>query len=174
MTWTEDELALMADLAASAVAELQLLGASRLVARNHDRWRRLETVSSALAETHSPAEVLDTVIGAVDRTDTGVIWRLSGDAVARPARLAIDAPVAPERVARVGKPVFLGSRQDVRDAFGHDLPAVGSAALLPVRAGERRLGVLGACFEDEQEFTEDDRDYLQALAGIAGLALARD
>jgi GAF domain-containing protein len=168
--WTEDELALMSDLAASAVAELQLLGASRLVKRTHDRWRRLERVSSALAGTHTPAEVLDTVVGALERTDAGVIWRVSGDAVARPARLAEDAALTPERVA---EPVFLSSRDDVRAAFGHDVPEVASAALLPVRAGDDRLGVLGACFPDEHEFSEDERDYLQALAGIAGLALAR-
>jgi GAF domain-containing protein len=169
--WTEDELALMTDLAASAVAELQLLGASRLAKRTHDRWQRLESVSTALAETHSPAEVLDTVIGALERTDTGVIWRVSGDAVARPEWLAQDATLAPEGVA---EPVFLSSRADVRAAFGHDVPEIGSAALLPVRAGDQPLGVLGACFPDEHDFSEDERDYLQALAGIAGLALARD
>ena len=168
--WTEDELSLMTDLAASAVAELQLLGASRLVRRTRDRWQRLESVSSALAETHTPAEVLDTVIGALERTGAGVIWRASGDAVARPERLAQDVSLAPERVA---EPTFLSSRRDVREAFGRDVPAVGSAALLPVRAGDERLGVFGACFRDEHEFSEDERDYLQALAGIAGLALAR-
>jgi GAF domain-containing protein len=171
--WTEDELALMTDLAASAVAELQLLGASRLVKRSHDRWQRLGTVSAALAETHSPAEVLDTVIGALERTDAGVIWRSSGDAVARPARLADDAPLDPERVARQAEPLFLSSRQDVREAFGRDVPEIGSAALLPVRAGNERLGVLGACFPYEHDFSEDERDYLEALAGITGLALAR-
>jgi GAF domain-containing protein len=168
--WTEDELELMTDLAASAVAELQLLGASRLVRRAHDRWRRLEGVSTALAETHTPADVLDTVIAALERTDTAVIWPVSGDAVARPEWLAKDATLAAERVE---EPVFLSSRRDVREAFGHDVPEIASAALLPVRAGAQRLGVLGACFPDEHDFSEDERDYLQALAGIAGLALAK-
>jgi GAF domain-containing protein len=44
---------------------------------------------------------------------------------------------------------------------------------MPVTAGGEQLGVLGTCFADERAFTEDDREYLAALAGISGLALAR-
>ncbi len=40
-------------------------------------------------------------------------------------------------------------------------------------AGGHRIGVLGACFHDEQRFTVEDHEYLAALAGISGLALAR-
>jgi GAF domain-containing protein len=39
-------------------------------------------------------------------------------------------------------------------------------------AGDRRIGVLGACYADERLFSEEDREYLAALAGISGLALA--
>jgi GAF domain-containing protein len=186
--WTGDELALMADLAASAVAELQLLGASRVAAREHRRLQALETASCALASATTADEVLVTVMDAVEHTDAGALWRradgAAGEALtpaavagaqAEPlARVPMDATLGPARVVRAGEPAFLGSRLQVRDAFGlDDLPAAGSVALLPVSAGGRAIGVLGTCFADEQAFSEDDREYLAALAGISGLALAR-
>jgi GAF domain-containing protein len=187
--WSADELALMADLAESAVAELQLLSASRLVARNHARLQKLESVSGELAEATSAGDVLGTVIGAIERSDDGALWTLDearseltaaavtgagADVAERAGRVPLDAPLTPALVARAGEPAFLGSRAAIRDAFAlDDAPEVGAVALLPVRAGEHRLGVLGACFADERTFSQEDREYLAALAGISGLALAR-
>jgi GAF domain-containing protein len=154
--WTDDELSLMTDLAASAVAELQLLGASRVAAREHARLHALESVSCTIAGATTAGEVLDAVAGA------------GAEALAR------SGSPAPARVARAGEPTFLASRREVRDAFElDDVPDVGSVALLPVTAGGHALGVLGTCFPDERTFAEDDREYLAALAGISGLALAR-
>ena len=181
--WTDDELSLMTDLAASAVAELQLLGASRVAAREHARLHALESVSCTIAGATTAGEVLDAVIGAVERTHAGALWRAapSGDQVETVAvagagaeALARSGSPAPARVARAGEPTFLASRREVRDAFElDDVPDVGSVALLPVTAGGHALGVLGTCFPDERTFAEDDREYLAALAGISGLALAR-
>ncbi len=187
--WTADELALMADLAAGAIAELQLLTASRLVARNHTRLQALESVSCALAGAHTPDDVLGEVLRAVERTDAGALWRLEDDAsvlrtaatagtgsaaVARADRISVDAPLAHARVARDGEAAFLPSQDEVREGFAlQDAPDVGAVALLPVTAGGHRIGVLGACFHDEQRFTVEDHEYLAALAGISGLALAR-
>jgi GAF domain-containing protein len=185
--WTEDELALMRDLADGALHELQLLAASRLLARSHDRFQALEHVSTALADAHTPDEVLDEVMRAVERTDAGALWRLDDPstlrtvaahgerarAVARPDCVPMDASLPPAEVARTGQPRFLSSRAAVGDAFElGTLPDVGAVALLPVSAGDHRIGVLGACFRDERAFSEDDREYLAALAGISGLALA--
>src|SRR5262249_33239040 len=76
--WTQDELDLMADLAASAVDELHLLTASRLLERDHERLHTLESVTCALTAARSEDEVLQTVIGAVERTDAGALWRRDG------------------------------------------------------------------------------------------------
>jgi GAF domain-containing protein len=187
--WTPDELALMADLAAGALAELQLLTASRLVARNHTRLQALESVSCALADARTPDDVLDVVLRAVERSDSGALWRLEDDesalrtaatagtgsaAVAPADRVSIDAPLAHAQVARQGEAAYLPSHEEVREGFAlQDAPDVGAVALLPVTAGEHRIGVLGACFHDEQRFTVEDHEYLAALAGISGLALAR-
>ena len=187
--WTADELALMADLAAGAIAELQLLTASRLVARNHTRLQALESVSCALADAHTPDDVLGEVLRVVERTNAGALWRLEDDAsvlrtaatagtgsaaVARADRISVDAPLAHAQVARDGEAAFLPSHDEVREGFAlQDAPDVGAVALLPVTAGGHRIGVLGACFHDEQRFTVEDHEYLAALAGISGLALAR-
>jgi GAF domain-containing protein len=187
--WTDDELELMTDLAAGALAELQLLTASRLMARNHTRLQALESVSCALADATSPDDVLAEVLRGVERTNAGALWRLEdddsalrtaatagagSDVLAGDGPVSLDAPLAHAQVARDGEATFLPSHRDVREGFALDAdPDVGAVALLPVTAGGHRIGVLGACFHDEQRFTVEDHEYLAALAGISGLALAR-
>jgi GAF domain-containing protein len=187
--WGDEELALLVDLAAGALHELQLLAASRLVEREHARLEALETLSATLAGAATPHEVLDTVMRAVERTDAGAIWRVDRDdesltaaatagrgaaTVAGSDRMPMDAALAPARVARTGEAAFLTSRREIGDGFGlGDVPDVASVALLPLSAAGRRLGVLGACFASEQAFPEEDREYLAALAGISGMALAQ-
>ncbi len=179
----------MTDLAASALAELQLLTASRLVARNHTRLQALESVSCALAGATTADAVLSEVMRAVERTNAGAIWRLEEDESALHTAATTgsesDALVGREpdlarraARARAGRP---GRRGDVpavppgraRGLRARARPDVGAVALLPVTAGGHRIGVLGACFHDEQRFTVEDHEYLAALAGISGLALAR-
>ena len=48
-TWSKDDLAFLTDLAAEVIAELQLLTATRLAARDRARLRELSALSSALA-----------------------------------------------------------------------------------------------------------------------------
>ena len=91
--------------------------------------------------------------------------------VDREARVPLDAEVPVARVARSGKGDYLATRADVRDGFAPvraTAPDAGSVALLPLTDG-----VLGVCFTDEQALSPEDREYLTALAGISGLALAR-
>jgi GAF domain-containing protein len=189
--WTDEEIALLTDLAAEAVDELQLLAASRVAAREHARLHAIEELSMRLATTATPDDVLSAVMAAVERTDSGAIWQIAEDESGRSLGTAacagaratsvtsstpvpLDAPLAHAEVARAAEPRFLTSRSAVRDGFGLDAaPDVGSVALLPVRAGGRCLGVLAACFRDERTFSDEDREYLEALAGMSGLALRR-
>ena len=92
--WTDDELELMTDLAASALAELQLLTASRLVARDHTRLQALESVSCGAwpaprARTPSWARSCGRASGR-----TPAPWRLEDDESA----LRTAAPPAPGRM----------------------------------------------------------------------------
>ncbi len=165
--WSEDDIALMADLAAGVIAELQLLTATRMIARDHVRLRSLAELSSALAPAESVADVLDEVSRSVDRLDTQGVWlSLVEDSE------EILRTTAAAQVVRTGEPEFLTSHAEVRDGFAEHLPSAGSVAVVPLTAGEERLGVLGVCFADERPLADTDREYLTAVGGVSGLALA--
>lgn len=192
-TWSQGDLALLTDLAAGVIAELQLLTATRLVARHHTRLRALTALSSALAPAQSVRDVLDEVSRTVARFDAHAVWLSmvdeSGQAlrtaaaggtesgeVARQPDVPLAAQLPPAQVVRTGEPDFLTTRADVRDRFAELLeamPDIGSVAVLPLTAGEERLGVLGVCFTEERALSIADREYLAALGGISALTLAR-
>ena len=191
--WSDDDLTLLADLAAGVIAELQLLTATRLLARQQARLRTLTGLSSALVPARDASDVSDQVIRALDRFDANAVWLLmldesgetlhtvattgaDADALARHADVPADAAVPPAEVIRTGQPDFLTTRADVRDRFETLLevvPDAGSVAVLPLTAGDHHLGAMGVCFADERPFSLDDREYLAALGGVSGLALAR-
>ena len=187
-TWSEDDLAIMADLAAGVIAELQLLTATRMIARDQVRLRSLAELSTALAPAESVGDVLDEVSRTVDRLDMQSVWLSlvdDSDEVLRTAAAAgagaedappPDVPLAgsdlPAHVLRTGEPGFLTTHAEVHDRFAA-LPAAGSVAVVPLSAGTERLGVLGVSFADERPLSETDREYLTAVGGVSGLALAR-
>ncbi|HWM12601.1 MAG TPA: GAF domain-containing protein [Solirubrobacteraceae bacterium] len=191
--WSQDDLELLTDLAASVIAQLQLLTATTMGARRQARLRKLAAVSSALAPAAAAEDVLDEVIGAVDRRDAGAGWLLVLDeprgqlhtvgargtdpeGVARHADVPLDAPGLPAQVVGTGEPEFLSTREELRaraDVVLDVMPGAGSAALLPLTAGDRHVGVLGVGFTGQRPFSSDDREYLAALAGISVLALER-
>jgi GAF domain-containing protein len=154
--WSEHEVAVLADLAPSVIAELQLLVATRLAERQHAQLESLASLSAALVAAASVGDVADAVLGAVNRRDATAVRLL-------PA-VDFDAPA------------FLTTRSDVRDCFAsvnEALPDAGSVAVLPLTAGEQRLGVLCVCFAAGRQFSDDDREYLAALAKVVELALSR-
>jgi GAF domain-containing protein len=154
--WTSEELALLSDLAASALAELQLLAATRLAARDHARVDALTALSARLARSAGADDVVAAVLAAVDRADAAVLWRADGEGALRPAAergaLSVDDAL-PARVARTGEAVV------------HDAPGA-CIALLPLPGG-----VLGVRVPGDQGLSDEDRSYLAALAGTVGLAL---
>jgi GAF domain-containing protein len=191
--WSAADLAILSDLAASAVAELQLLAASRRATRQQGRVRTLGALSSALAPAGSAREVVDQLMPVVEGIDASAVWLLELDEPGQGLRSTATAGADPEVVARhervpleaqpplaqvvgSGEPDFLPTRADVRDRFAPMLeaaPDVGSVALLPLTAGEQCLGVLGVGFPDERPLSDEERGFLSALAGISSLALAR-
>ena len=187
--WSEEDLAIMADLAAGVIAELQLLTATRMIARDQARLRSLADLSSALAPAESVRDVLDEVTRTVDRLDMQAVWlslvddsdemlrtAAAAGAVAEdaagPPDVALAASDLPAHVVRTGEPGFLTTHAEVRDRFAA-MPAAGSVAVVPLSAGAERLGVLGVSFADERPLSEADREYLTAVGGVSGLALAR-
>jgi GAF domain-containing protein len=178
--WSEDDLDLMTDLAASAMAELQLLAATRRAVREHDRLRTLTELSSALVPASCAGDVLDEVAPAIRRIRPSSVWLLvrdeSGEALEPAAAAGTDVIANELRVpldtVAGGEPDFLPTRAAVRERLG-PVPGAESMALLPLGAGDDCLGLLGVSFADERKLSPDDRDYLAAIAGLSGLALTR-
>ncbi len=194
--WSEQDVALLADLAASAIAELRLLAATRLTAWHRARLSELAQVCSALAvgttaDDGAPTATTDAVVArvhlAVGRPDALGAWLLAGEdgtlrsvaangAAQHVAAFDARTASAPAEALRTGRPAFLETRAEIRAGCApllHALAEAGSIALLPVTAGERALGVLGVAFARERPFTAEERAYLPALAGVGALALAR-
>ena len=77
--------------------------------------------------------------------------------------------------ATTGQPVWLVSQADAVGRFpriGGLVPGSERAyAALPLRASGQPLGVMGISFAGRHEFTEADRDFLLALAGICAIYL---
>lgn len=191
--WSQEDLELLADLAAGVVAELQLLTATRLQARDQTRLRALTALSSALVPARTAREVTDEVMRAVDRFDPNAVWLLmldessqtlhsaaatgaGSEAAERHGDVPLAAPQAPAEVVRTGEPDFVTTRADLRarfDALLDVMPDAGAVAVLPLTAGEPQIGALTLSFAEERPFSADDRVYLAAVGGISGLALAR-
>jgi GAF domain-containing protein len=186
-TWSEDDLAIMADLAAGVIAELQLLTATRMIARDQVRLRSLAELSTALAPAESVGDVLEEVSRTVDRLGMQSVWLSlvdDSDEVLRtaaatgagaegpPPDMPLGGSDLPAHVLRTGEPGFLTTHAEVQERFAA-LPVAGSVAIVPLSAGTERVGVLGVSFADERPLSPTDREYLTAVGGVSGLALAR-
>jgi GAF domain-containing protein len=79
--------------------------------------------------------------------------------------------------ATTGQPVWLVSQADAVDRFPRIVELVPGSerayAALPLRASGQSLGVMGISFAGRHEFTEADRDFLLALAGLCAIHLQR-
>ena len=169
--WSQGDLALLADLAAGVIAELQLLTATRLLARDCTQLRSLATLSSALATAESADDVLEEVRRTTDHLGAQSVWLSLADASGDVA-----ADVAPAQVLETGRSDFLATRADVQDRFAallETMPGASSAAVVPLNPGDERIGVLGFAFADERPLSDAEREYLTAVGGVSALALAR-
>ena len=178
--WGEDDLGMLADLAADATTELQLLAATRLVARQRACLRTLTRLSHGLATVETAEDVLRDLLPALDRFDADAVRVLVTDESAQALRTAAatddvgaphaDVPLAatsaPADVVRTGRPEFLLTRAELRDRAGvllADRPQLGAVVLLPLTAGETQIGALVLCFDDERSFPTQYREYLTAV-----------
>jgi GAF domain-containing protein len=184
--WTTADLQLLADLAASAIAELQLLTATRVLARQQLRLASLTDLSQTLAAARTPEELVEQV-ARLDRLGAAGVWLLAGDddgqvlrmagsdGLASPDAVALAAASAPAAAESAGRPGFLHTQDAVREHFGALLDArsqTAAAAVLPLMVGGRPAGALALAFDEEHDFVDDERRYLEAVAGVSALALA--
>ena len=103
--WSKDDLAILTDLAAEVIAELQLLTATRLAARDRARLRALSALSSALAPAQDAGDVVDAVSRTVQGFTASAVWVSMVDEAGKTLRLAAasGAESAGRRAAAAGR-----------------------------------------------------------------------
>lgn len=126
--WSQEDLGVLADLAAGVIAELQLLTATRRLARDQARLRALTELSAALVDARTASDVTAAVTRAIDRPPPSSVTVLASGEEVEPGAVAV--PLA-------------------------------DGAQLAVR------------FAEDQTLADDERAYLETVAGVAGVALAR-
>jgi GAF domain-containing protein len=185
----KDEVRVVARLAADALRRAQLLEAER---SSRERAERLQRTMTALVASASLAEVTAAVVGPglpfgasaawlvlLDEQHPGSLTTL--EAVGRPGQvraewesLARPLPSPSREAAATSAPVYLPSREDLAARFpdARDLlvrPGHQAWIALPLRTGERTLGVLTLAFPRPHPL-DDGRDQL--ILGALGSAVA--
>ena len=90
----------------------------------------------------------------------------------------LDAPVSLAESVRLGQPVFLRNQQERLSRFPALMglsarrPTIASACI-PLEVDGRVIGAMGLSFDDENEFPEEDRRFMAALARQAAQAIQR-
>ena len=155
-----------------AVAELgrRALGA-------HDLQRLMDEATASLAEVLGVeyAMVLELLPGGAELLlRSGVGW---GDGLVGRAKVDAGSDSLAGYVLLSDEPVVVGDSR-LKGRFA-GLPllrehgAVGGLSAV-IRGGKRPFGVLGAHTEQRRRFTEDDVNFLLAMANVLGAAIERD
>jgi PAS domain S-box-containing protein len=180
---------------AGAIVEVSVIARDITRLRRMERHRqRLQTVSAALSQARSAAEVLDVVLrdgyAAVDADAVVVVQPDGGDrlevvgvrgygadAARRLHDLRRDDPLPVTDALRTGRPVWLTGAREVLDRypqvepFGVDTST--SLAALPLVVEGRTVAALGLRFSRSDPIDEDERRLMVALAQQCAQALER-
>lgn len=193
--WNDEEIATLADLAASVVAELELRAAVRESALRADRLERLQSLTSALSGALSVDAVADAVLqgslaalGAVAGTvalltdddenlEIVCIQGYAEEYVEPYRRFSIDLPVPLADAVRQEEPIFLES-SDMWDQYYpgvaiHLATGGEAAAALPLVTGNGVLGGVSLTFAERREFLSEEREYMLTIARQGAQALER-
>ena len=160
----------------------------------HDRARRLQRVTEALAGAITPQQVLDAILTEGLRAAearAGAIGVLSEDGQTiellalhgyRPGvleqwkRFPVEQDVPMSRVVRTGEPLFIGSREERDELFPRLAARSGEGhalAVLPLAVENRLIGAMALSFADDMEFGLERREMKVTLARQAAQALER-
>ena len=190
------EIALAEDLARRAGAALDNARLYEEAERARERTQRLQEVTARLAAVlprEDVARLFVTQLRAALGARTAWLSLLSDDghelvaaadegfepgAIARFARVPVDAPMPAQDVLRTSGALWYPSRAALWEAYptlrepmrGMEQEAV---ALLPVTAGSTMLGVMTIGFAEPRDITPDELAFATALAQQCGQALER-
>lgn len=158
------------------------------------RARRLQRLTTLLSAALTPAQVCEvTAEHLAAALDAAAVWLALFDTAGTDVELthAIGVPAALRRdyarvsardrsavatAATTGEAIWFTSAQEALAAhpeLEHVCPAVSSAALLPLTAGEQAVGGMGVCLERAGAFAAEERGEVLAIAGLCAQALAR-
>ena len=159
-----------------------------------DRLARLQVIASALISAPTGAAIGDTLTGtvlAVLGARSGNLARLEGQALrvvaCHPHELRelgnfavmnVEDATPTTDALRSGTPSWLSTGAEFDARYPHLAGARSrfddqAWAAIPLRVGERMLGVLGLTFGAPQEFDAGERDFFTAVASQCALALER-
>jgi signal transduction histidine kinase len=157
-----------------------------------DRTTRLQTITAALAEAVTPAEVATVAVeqgGASLRAQAGMMALLSADEtqleITRSTGYAADslepwktmpvtAGLAIAEAARRRVPVLLDDPETARTGSLHPVAGVTRAVIaVPLLAGGRALGGLAFAFTQSRRFDGEDHAMVLAIARQSALAFER-
>ncbi|HYO66868.1 MAG TPA: GAF domain-containing protein, partial [Archangium sp.] len=191
--FSEKELPFMQELARRAglaVDNALLYGEARGA---QGRASRLQAVAAALSRAATPEEVARAILTAgleSAGTHAGIIYvrepegglralHLQGyseEVVRTQSHLPAGKPSPPLDVALTGEARWFSSAEELVAHYPH-LAGVARAyearAGLPLRAEEHSLGCLWLSFPDRRRFSQEERDFLVALAQLCSQALER-
>ena len=157
------------------------------------RTALLQGVTSSLARALDPLQVAQVILkdglAAIEASGGGVavvegtmlntisaVGYVSANVERYLTALPIDTPVPLAWACKTGLPVLLENREQWAAQFPMG-PIVTSGhkawAALPLMLDDRPVGVLGASFSEERQFTSLDREFLVALASQCAQALHR-
>jgi PAS domain S-box-containing protein len=162
--------------------------------RAADRAARMQQLTTELAKTVEPEEVLNVALrealaalnadgGAVGLLDKdGDTIRVAGYSGYSHASLEdwktfpLDAGLPMSETVRTGRPAWVVGRKEIVDRY----PALtgaqikfGSRAIVPLRAHGQVFGAVSLSFRETRSFEPDERAFLEAVVQQAGYALDR-
>jgi serine phosphatase RsbU (regulator of sigma subunit) len=194
--WTVDELALLADLAATCSAELQLRTAAVAAREAQGQASAFLTLSETLSNTLTTNDIsqavsklstdrLGAAFGGITVVDDAAETLTYVDLGALPAQVADEYRTIPlsrctpsTTVAMSGSSFFFDRLDEMRVDFAESAGALErsdmrSAAYLPLQVSDRIVGTLSILWAREQHFGLDDEALLNGLARYTAQAVQR-
>ena len=199
--YTEADVALAQELAhraALAVQTARVYAAEQAARKKAEdiahRTDRLQHVTAALSQAATPTSVADAALAdsvvALGATH-GALFMMSPDGktlelvkaigmdeenISQFRIISVTADLPAAEAAREKRPIFLESRQQIRDRYVllRARPASTNAwALTPLAIGDRVLGVIAWGYDDECTFDDSNKIFIEALAHQSALAIER-
>ncbi|MDB4966542.1 MAG: Chemotaxis protein methyltransferase CheR [Myxococcales bacterium] len=156
------------------------------------RVGRLQALSAQLAEAATPAQIAAVAVAHAARVrqartagfsvvaDDGTLVALAvsnpgPERLARDRVVAADAPLPSSDVLRHAEPLFLPDRAavDAYEGLRDDPDRSPRVSCLPLVVDGFVLGVLSITYDVPAPFSLEEREFLLAIAGVCGHALAR-